>query len=68
MYNGSVAVANAAVVGSAPGTDVMILKIFSAKNSAKNKANFLKNLIKTLVFEKNANFFRRKLSKNRRKS
>jgi hypothetical protein len=48
MYNGSVAVANAAVVGSAPGTDVMILKIFSAKNSAKigilteNKDNFKK--------------------------
>jgi hypothetical protein len=45
------------------GTDVMIFKIFSPKNSAKklaflteNKANFL-NLIITLVFEKNGNFF-----------
>jgi hypothetical protein len=42
----------------------MILKIFSPKNLAKkmafltqNKAKFWKNLIITLVFEKNANFF-----------
>jgi hypothetical protein len=42
----------------------VILKIFSPKNSAKklaflaqNKAKLLKNLIKTLVFEKNANYF-----------
>jgi hypothetical protein len=46
------------------GTDVMILKIFSPKNLAKklafltkNKAKFWKNLIITLVFGKNANFF-----------
>jgi hypothetical protein len=42
----------------------MILKIFSPKNSAKklafltqNKAKLCKNLIITLIFEKNANFF-----------
>jgi hypothetical protein len=42
----------------------MILKIFSPKLSAKklafltqNKAKLCKNLIITLVFEKNANFF-----------
>jgi hypothetical protein len=42
----------------------MILKIFSLKNSGKklafwtqNKAKLCKNLIITLVFEKNANFF-----------
>jgi hypothetical protein len=47
-----------------PGTDVMILKIFSPKKSAKNlafltqnKAKLFKNLIITLVFERNANFF-----------
>jgi hypothetical protein len=52
----------------------MILKMFSAKNLAKILAffaqttiSFCKNLILTLVFEKNANFFRRKLAKNRRK-
>jgi hypothetical protein len=46
------------------GTDVMIFKIFSPKNLAKklafltqNKAKLYKNLSKTLVFEKNANFF-----------
>jgi predicted aldo/keto reductase-like oxidoreductase len=50
--------------------DVMILKIFSPKNSAKklafltqNKANYAKFLIITLVLEENANFFRQKLSK-----
>jgi hypothetical protein len=44
--------------------DVMILKIFSPKNSAKklafytqNKAKLCKILIIKLVFEKNANFF-----------
>jgi hypothetical protein len=44
------------------GTDVMIFKIFSPKILAKtqNKANFEKYLIITLVFKKNANFFRRK--------
>jgi hypothetical protein len=43
------------------GTDVMILKIFSPKNSAKklafltyNKGKLCKILIITLVFEKNA--------------
>jgi hypothetical protein len=42
----------------------MIFKIFSPKNSAKkmafltqNKAELCKNLIITLVFDKNANFF-----------
>jgi hypothetical protein len=50
------------------GTDVMILKIFlpnfSAKKNAfltQNKAKSCKILIITLVFEKNANFFCRKL-------
>jgi hypothetical protein len=51
-----------------PGTDVMILKIFSSKNSDKmafltqSKAKLSKKLIITLVFEKNADFFRQKLS------
>jgi hypothetical protein len=47
-----------------PGTDVMILKIFSPKNSAKKlafltqiKGKLCKILIITLVFEKNAIFF-----------
>jgi hypothetical protein len=52
----------------------MILKIFSSKNWAKilaffaqtAAATFCKNLIITLVFEKNA-LFRRKLENNRRK-
>jgi hypothetical protein len=46
-----------------PGTDVMILKIFSQINSAKklaffaqNKAKLCKNWITTLFFEKNAIF------------
>jgi hypothetical protein len=46
------------------GTDVMILKIFSPKNSAQklefltqNKAKLCKILIITLIFEKNDNFF-----------
>jgi hypothetical protein len=46
------------------GTDVMIFKIFSPKNSAKkmafltkNKAKICKILIITLVFEKHANLF-----------
>jgi hypothetical protein len=45
------------------GTDVRILKIILPKKSAKklafltqNKAELFKNLIITLVFEKNANF------------
>jgi hypothetical protein len=53
------------------GTDVMILKIFSPKNLAKilaffaqTTASFCKNLIITLVFEKNANFSQ-KIGKNR---
>jgi hypothetical protein len=48
----------------APGTDVMIFKIFPHKNSAKklalltqNKPKLCKILILTSVFEKNANFF-----------
>jgi hypothetical protein len=55
------------------GTDVMILKIFLPKKLAKilallaqTTASFCKNLIITLVFEKNANFFA-KIGKNRRK-
>jgi hypothetical protein len=45
-----------------PGTDVMILKIFSPKKIAKKMAF----LIITLVFEKNA-IFSPKIGKNRRK-
>jgi hypothetical protein len=43
----------------------MIIKIFSPKNSAKKLALLTQNkiLIITLAFEKNANFFRQKLSK-----
>jgi hypothetical protein len=55
--------------GPGPGTDVMIFKIFSPKNSAKklafltqNKGELCKILIITLVFEKTP-FFRRKLAK-----
>jgi hypothetical protein len=47
-----------------PGTDVMIFKIFSPKKNAKklavltqNNAKLCKNLIITLVFEKNDKFF-----------
>jgi hypothetical protein len=50
------------------------LNIFAEKNRAKklaflplSAASFCKNVIITLVFEENANFFRRKLAKNRRK-
>jgi hypothetical protein len=56
-----------------PGTDVMIFKIFSPKNSAKkltfltqNKAKFCKILIITLVFEKNANFFAENCQKSQK--
>jgi hypothetical protein len=48
----------------------MILKIFSQKNWRKIafltqiKGNFAEKVIISLVFEKNANFFRRKLEKN----
>jgi hypothetical protein len=55
------------------GTDVMILKIFSPKNLAKNwrffaqtNARFSKNLIITLIFEKMP-IFLPKIGKNRRK-
>jgi hypothetical protein len=51
----------------------MILKIFSPKNSAKklalltqNKAKLCKNLIMTLVFEKNANFFAENCQKSQK--
>jgi hypothetical protein len=51
-------------------TDDMILKIFLPKKiGGKNcvfgskQSQILKKMILTLVFEKNANFFRRKLSK-----
>jgi hypothetical protein len=54
-----------------PGTDVMILKTFSPKNSTKkmafltqNEGKLCKILIISLVFEKNAIFF----SENCRKS
>jgi hypothetical protein len=47
-----------------PGTDAMILKIVSLRNLAKKLAccaqttgSLCQNLIITLVFEKNANFF-----------
>jgi hypothetical protein len=49
-----------------PGTDIMILKIFSEKMafSAQTVASFCKNLFITLVFDTNAIFSRRKLVKN----
>jgi hypothetical protein len=52
-----------------PGTGVRILKIFLPKIWQKmlffllTTASFCKNLIVTLFFKKNANFFRRKLAK-----
>jgi hypothetical protein len=56
------------------GTDAIILKIFSPKNLAQilafwalTSASVFKHLIKTLVFEKKRHFFRRNLTKNRRK-
>jgi hypothetical protein len=36
MYNSGVAVVNDEAVGLAPGTDIMILKIFSPKFSEKS--------------------------------
>jgi hypothetical protein len=73
MYNAGVVVVNAEDVGLPPGTDVMIFKIFSPKNSAKklafltqNKAKICKILIVTLVFEKNANFFAENLRKSQK--
>jgi hypothetical protein len=57
-------------VASRPGANIMIFKIFSPRKSAKklaflmqNTAGFCKKWIITLAFEKNANFFRRKLAK-----
>jgi hypothetical protein len=51
----------------------MILKIFSPKNLAKmlaifaqTTASFCKNLIITLVFEKNANFFAKNWQKSQK--
>jgi hypothetical protein len=56
-----------------PGTDVMILKLFSPKKLSKNigvfaqsTASFCKKFIITSVFEKNA-IFSPKIGKNRRK-
>jgi hypothetical protein len=52
-----------------PGTDVMILKIFSPKNSAKKLAfwtQLCKILIITLVFEKNAIFFAKSCRKSQK--
>jgi hypothetical protein len=49
-----------------PGTDVVIIKIFSPKKIGvltHNKAKLCKNLIIKLVFEKTPIFFRRKLAK-----
>jgi hypothetical protein len=61
------------IEGLDPGTDVMILKVFSPKFLAKilaffalTTAIFYKNLIITLVFEKNA-IFSPKIVKIRRK-
>jgi hypothetical protein len=60
-------------VGLQSGTDVMILKIFSPKNWAKNlafltqnKAKLGKILIITLVFEKNAKFFAKNWQKSQK--
>jgi hypothetical protein len=62
-----------AIVGLTPGTDVMILKIFSPKISAKklafltqNKAKIYEILIITLVFEKNDNFFAENCQKSQK--
>jgi hypothetical protein len=58
---------------TSPGTDVMIFKILSLKNSAKkmafltqNKAKLYKILIITLVFEKNSNFFAENCQKSQK--
>jgi hypothetical protein len=67
-------VINSLMLGvSLPGTDVMIFKIFSPKNFAnklafltQNKAKLCKNLIITLVFEKNANFFAENCQKSQK--
>jgi hypothetical protein len=59
--------------GYLPGTDVMILKIFSPENLAKkigvfysNKAKLCKSLIIALVFEKNAKFFAENCQKSQK--
>jgi hypothetical protein len=56
-----------------PGTDVMVLKLFSPKNLAKILAffaqttvTFCKKLIITLVFEKNVVFFAENLQKSQK--
>jgi hypothetical protein len=58
---------------NSPGTDVIIVKIFSPKNSAKklafstqNKAKLSKILIITLVFKEKRHFLP-KIVENRRK-
>jgi hypothetical protein len=58
---------------SESGSDVIILKIFSPKNFAKNwrflpqnKAKLFKILIITLVLEKNANFFAENCQKSQK--
>jgi hypothetical protein len=55
------------------GANVMILKIFSPKNSAKkftfltqNKAKICKILFITLTFDKNANFFAENCQKSQK--
>jgi hypothetical protein len=66
----------------APGTDVVIFKIFSPKKSAKkyfrqkisekvafcprNKAKLCKSLIRALLFEKSANYFAEKCRKSQK--
>jgi S-adenosylmethionine:diacylglycerol 3-amino-3-carboxypropyl transferase len=56
-----------------PGTDIRIFKIFSPKKLekklaflAQNKAKLFKNLIITLVFEKNASFFAKNCQKSQK--
>jgi Ni,Fe-hydrogenase III small subunit len=72
-HNAVVVIVNSEVAGLSPGTDVMIFKVFSPKNSAKklailtqNKAKLCKILIITLVFEKNANFFAENCRKSKK--
>jgi hypothetical protein len=57
-----------------PGTDVMIFKIFSRKNSAKklafltqNKAKLCKNFDRNIGIREKRQFFLPKIGKNRRK-
>jgi hypothetical protein len=49
-----------------PGTDVMILKIFSPKKISENIGVFSKIVIITLVSEKKRQFFRRNLAKSQK--